>query len=463
MNIVPLIEHFTNSFNESFNCSLNPFNIEQKVRDVGDSFTVKLYEEFLNYLDQSFKWSEERRKKYYVKETTKRTLITTIGVIEFNSTSYYAKDDKKRYVFMREVLDLKAYQRMSNEAELEIIRGVMASNMSEAGKTALRGVIISRGAVSKKMANLNGSIKEKIKRTDHQPDILYIEMDEIHANLQKGGNKICPCAIVHEGHKESFTKRKELKNAKHFASAKLSYEELWEVIYDYVDKKYDISKFEAIFVSGDGATGIKNFTNCFPEAKYVYDKFHYRKDLRYLFKNDNISISLADNYLRKDMTNEFYVLIEKQIGLFPKSEKYITERANKLINNIEGIKNQKHELYKCPCSMEGQVSNKYARYITSSPFGFSLDGLDNKIKLLVYKANKVDLNMEDYYNLKNESNEYIDIVEKINKLVNIKYDQRLSRNHSEEYKISTSMPKLDTPAGKQFIKDLTAFRKDIAI
>ena len=46
------------------------------------------------------------------------------------------------------------------------------------------------------------SIDEDITRTDNQPDILYTEMDEVHANLQKGGNKICPCAIVHEGYEE---------------------------------------------------------------------------------------------------------------------------------------------------------------------------------------------------------------------------------------------------------------------
>ena len=37
-------------------------------------------------------------------------------------------------------------------------------------------------------------------------------MDEIHANLQHEGNKICPAAIVHEGHEEDFVKRKKLKN-----------------------------------------------------------------------------------------------------------------------------------------------------------------------------------------------------------------------------------------------------------
>ena len=106
--------------------------------------------------------------------------------------------------------------------------------MSQAAKYALRNTVVSRSTVSKKIKVLDGSIKENIKRTVNQPKVLYIEMDEIHANLQHGGNKICPCAIVHEGYEETFVKRKKLKNLRSFASAKLSYEELWEVIYDYV-------------------------------------------------------------------------------------------------------------------------------------------------------------------------------------------------------------------------------------
>lgn len=463
MNILPLIEHFTNTFNKNFNSSLNPFNIEQKVKEVGDSFTIKLYEEFLNYLDQRFKNSIERRKKMYVKETTKKSLVTSIGIIEFNCTSYYTKNINERYVFMREVLGLKPYQRLSNEAEFQLVKEAMNSNMSKAGKSALRGIVLSRSTVSKKLSKLSGSIKENFKRVINQPDILYIEMDEIHANLQKGGNRICPCAVVHEGHKESFTKRKQLKNVRHFASAINSYEELWEVIYNYVDIKYDISKFKAIFVSGDGASGIKNYTNCFPHAIYVYDKFHYRRDLRYIFKNDNELIALADAFLRKDMTDEFNLLVDNQMKLYKKSEKYIIRKAKHLIKNIEGIKNQKHKLYICPCSMEGQVSNKYARYITTSPFGFSLNGLNNKLKLLVYKANNIDLTIEDYYNLNNEKSEYSEIVNKINELVNIKYDQKLSTNLPAKYIISTSMPKLDNPVAINRLKELTNITKDIRI
>ena len=46
--------------------------------------------------------------------------------------------------------------------------------------------------------------------------------------------------------------------------------------------------------------------------------------------------------------------------------------------------------------MEGHVNHGFARYITSSPFGFSLEGLNNKLKLLVHFKNNHELTIEDY-------------------------------------------------------------------
>ena len=131
---------------------------------------------------------------------------------------------------------------------------------------------------------------------------------------------------------------------------------------------------------------------------------------------------------------------------------------NYLINNLEGIKNQTHPEYKCPCSMEGHVNQAFARYITSSPYGFSKQGLNNKLKLLVYKANKIDLTIEDYYNLKYGNNSYHDINIKINKLTNIRYNQKLTSSHSLEYKINTSLPLFNNPSDNNKLKELLSLR-----
>ena len=119
MNIIPLINEFTDNFNEIFKISLSPLNLESKIKNIGDNFTLKLYEQFLNFIDDKFKKSKFRKNNYYIKETVQRTLITSIGYITVNSTSYYSKETKERFVLLREILHLKPYQRLTNEAEYQ--------------------------------------------------------------------------------------------------------------------------------------------------------------------------------------------------------------------------------------------------------------------------------------------------------------------------------------------------------
>ena len=464
MNIVSIFNEILNNFNKNLMNNLNPLTLESKIRECGDLFTIKLYETFLNYFDKQFKKSNERKLKYNIKQTRQRTLITSIGIITFNYTSYIDKKTGDYFIPLREVLYLKPYQRLTNEAEYQLIKYAMSENMYQAARHALRNTTVSRSTVSKKIKVLDGSINETVVRSINQPDILYIEMDEIHANLQHGGNKICPCAIVHEGYEEDFVKRKKLKNIHYFASSKLTYEELWEVIFEYVNKKYDIDKFKVIFVSGDGAPGIKNYTNCFPNAKFVLDHFHYfRKHLKYIFKDETELRNIADDYIRNNLIDDFKLLVKYQIKKYPEHEQNMKKHMNYIINNLDGIKNQKEKDYKVHCSMEGHINQGFARYITSSPYGFSEQGLENKLKLLVYHANKHELTIEDYYNLKYGNNIYHEINLNIRKLCNIKYDKKLISNKPLEYKINTNLPIFDTAAENNKLKELTSIRSEIYI
>ena len=181
-----------------------------------------------------------------------------------------------------------------------------------------------------------------------------------------------------------------------------------------------------------------------------------------VFQNKKIA-NKADYYLRNDMLDDFNKLVEIEIENNPDREKIIRDKSQYLLNNIEGIKNQKHHSYKCPCAMEGHVSQTYARYITSSPFGFSKRGLENKLKLLVYKANKINLTIEDYYNLKYGKNEYKEINENIEKLTNIKFDSKLTKNHSENYDINVPIPIFDNPSDNNKLKEIITPRQEIYI
>ncbi|MDD6223803.1 MAG: UPF0236 family protein [bacterium] len=142
MKIIPLINEITNNF--------NPLNLESKIRNVGDTFTLKLYESFFNYFDESFKKSKQRKTEFNIKETRQRNLITSVGLITINSTAYIKKDTKERFVLLREILHLNPYQRLTNEAEYQLTKYAMEENMSQAARHTLRNTKISRSTVSKK-------------------------------------------------------------------------------------------------------------------------------------------------------------------------------------------------------------------------------------------------------------------------------------------------------------------------
>ena len=135
------------------------------------------------------------------------------------------------------------------------------------------------------------------------------------------------------------------------------------------------------------------------------------------------------------------------------------EHMKYILNNLEGIKNQKDEDYKVSCSMEGHVNQAFARYITSSPYGFSEHGLENKLKLLVYHANKIELTINDYLNLKFGVNNYIEINNNIKQLTNIKYDQKLTSNHSLDYSINVSLPILNSPEDNNYLSYIQNYNK----
>ena len=49
MNIISIFYDFTNIFNEKMSTNINLLNLEQKIIEIGNNFTAKLYEDYLSY------------------------------------------------------------------------------------------------------------------------------------------------------------------------------------------------------------------------------------------------------------------------------------------------------------------------------------------------------------------------------------------------------------------------------
>ena len=344
----------------------------------------------------------------------KRTLITSLGLITFNKTYYKSKTKingkHEYYSYLEDCLGVSKWAKMTLAAEVKLINNALENGYSWSGNNYIPNYIISRQTISSKIKGINYNHQEDIKKKETS-NVIYIEADEVHANLQsiekRIKNRIVPVILTHEGHKEDFVKKKQLKEQHYIASSILKTDKLWNEAYKYLDNKYDLNKEPTIFISGDSGPWIKGFDIAFPKAIYVLDSFHYfNKKPDYIFKKEPLITSIADSYLRNRMIDEFKVLVKVQIGKYPGQKKDMIKTQKFLIENIEGIINQRHPLYKCPCSMEGHISNKYAKFITSRPHSYSEDGLENIVQLLTMKANNIKLTEEIYHQFKNGESTY---------------------------------------------------------
>ena len=413
MNIISLFNSFVNHLNSILDNNLFLYELEHNISNSTNTLNLDILRNILEYLDLEYKNSKERKEKYYVQQTRERTLITSLGLITFNKTYYKSKNKiNGKYVYysyLEDCLGIDKWAKMSLSCEVNLINNALDNGMTWASVNTIPNYSISRQTISTKIKNINFNYFENIIKRQ-TPKILYIEADEVHANLQsrnKGTkNKIVPVILTHEGHKEDFVKKKELKNTHYIASSILKTDKLWEETYKYLDTVYDLNKVDKIFLSSDGGSWITGYDIAFPNIIFVLDKFHYKKALNYIFKKEPNITNIADNYLRSKMINEFKILVKTQYKLYPDQKNEMIKKQNYLINHIDGIINQNHPDYKCPCSMEGHISNKYAKFITSRPHSYSKDGLENITQLLTMKANKIRLTEEIYYKFKTGESTY---------------------------------------------------------
>ena len=239
------------------------YELEHNISNSTNTLNLDILRNILEYLDLEYKNSKERKDKYYVQQTRERTLITSLGLITFNKTYYKSKNKiNGKYVYysyLEDCLGIDKWAKMSLSCEVNLINNALDNGMTWASVNTIPNYSISRQTISTKIKNINFNYFENIIKRQ-TPKILYIEADEVHANLQsrnKGTkNKIVPVILTHEGHKEDFVKKKELKNTHYIASSILKTDKLWEETYKYLDTVYDLNKVDKIFLSSDGGSWI---------------------------------------------------------------------------------------------------------------------------------------------------------------------------------------------------------------
>ena len=368
--------------------------VNQDLMQLGRDIVTEVLEDMDEYLRKD----GVRKKDWEIVRKDKSSLITTFGQIRYNRTYFKPKDGGKRKYLVDEIVGIKPHERMTADVVINTLDEATESSYRKAGEKACYEDEVSKQAVMNKVhaAEVNPpKLKYSEKRNVR---ILYIEADEDHVAHQakgKGGTRcLMPKLIyVHEGIdlSRSTAKRKVLKNVRYFGEDCKS-EDLWLQVAQYISDQYEEEKIETVYISGDGASWIKQGLNWIGKSRFVLDNHHLNKYIRVATAHINdeaIYQGLKDalDWPDKEMA---YRVFKRILELTENDTKRAAVKDSRkyIMNNWDGIAIKAEKGYEIVgCSAEGHVSHILSNRLSSRPKGWSKTGVNQMTKLLVYKKN----------------------------------------------------------------------------
>lgn len=354
-----------------------------------DTFGKKMCGKLLEMLNDVVRQEPRRLKKWVVEKKFKTKTITTVfGDVKYKRTYYKSKNNNSYRYLSDYIAGIDTHQRIDDAVISRVINSSTELSYERSGEE----FNITKQTVMNKVRELN-NIEVRLKEAEEktETDILYIEADEDHVALQKGGCIEPKIVYIHEGYRSDLgnVKRKELKNV-HYIAGVYKTEDIWRKALEYIEARYNMAKIKRIYISGDGANWIKSGIEHIPGSKFLLDRYHinssilkatgHAKDVRFkLWKGINNS----DKKLVKEAFKE---LIEEADSI--NRLEMIGNCKTYILGNWQSIKLRnanKKEIV--GCSAEGHVSHLLSSRLSSRPLGWSRHGVDQMAKLRAFKKN----------------------------------------------------------------------------
>jgi len=401
------IQHFNEFGTRKIEETIKNFISEKKdVADLVLGLQESLFElgrnivtEVLEDMDEYLRNCEIRKKDWEVVRKDDTGLLTSFGSIKYSRTYFKPKKEGKRQYLVDEIVGINPHDRVSADVVINALDEAIDSSYRKAGEEAAYMDSITKQAVMNKVHQIevkDAPIEVQEKRGAR---VLYIEADEDHVALQTKGNKEKKYSIsmpklvyVHEGvdNERSTKKRTALKNVRYFGG-ECNSEELWLRVADYIDKQYKEESIETVYISGDGASWIRQGLQWIGKSKFVLDKYHMNNYVK------TATAHLGDNtyYLLKDaiewpdkeaVRNIVKEILEKTDS--DSKQQAVKNAGRYILNNWDGIeiKAEKREEI-VGCSAEGHVSHVLSDRLSSRPRGWSKVGVAKMSQLRIYKKN----------------------------------------------------------------------------
>ncbi len=394
-----IIEKITRDFNNNIeDLMLNSRDISRFIINTKkslDEIGAMIVKEALEMLDEIIRESSSRKKEYYIqRRNDEKTLITIFGEVNYLRTYYKSKKDGSYRYLSDELVGIYPYERMDLSYESELIEEAIETSYEKSGKRASNNVQVTRQTVMntiRRLGNVENDeaeipLKKRVVKT------LYIEADEDHVALQNGRNKEIKLTYVHEGKRFKSKGRYELINKRLFTGSLIASEDLWLDVANYLEEAYDLDRVEKIYISGDGASWIKEGLNWIKGSEYVLDYFHLSKYVKTATAHMPQTFEPLWTYIR-DLNKKGVIELLNFITAETESEtkkEALKKSKRYILNNWKGIEKGMEEGY-IGCSAEGHISHILSSRLSSRPLGWSLVGADQMARLRVYKANGGDI------------------------------------------------------------------------
>lgn len=368
-------------------------DLVERMRRVFNGFMCEVYRLVLEEKDRLLREEPERRPGWVAVRRDRRTLLTPFGEVNYTRT-YYRHRETGEYAYLADrSLGVEAYKRMDANLRADLVAASVEKSYRKSGAGMVSGQAVKDSVMGLELTGER--VSGKPGRAKRVVRVLYIEADEGHVRLQKGGHGQARLVYVHEGRRQVARNRWELVNACYFGCGPGEpVEKLWEEVWAYVEAEYDLSQVEVIYLLGDGAAWIREGLEWTTHKRVVFllDRFHVAK---YIFMaslgEKGLRMALQEAVWRAERERVEELLVRAGKKARTPGEKAKVEKARKyILGNWEGIMAwREHEAG--GCSAEGHVSHVFSSRLSGRPCAWSEKGLGQMTRLCVFKANGVSI------------------------------------------------------------------------
>lgn len=362
----------------------------QQVVSAGHEMLLIIIPALLNQLDDAIAADPQRTKGWRILRKDERTLVTQFGELRFMRRYYRHRLTSQTTYLLDEILGIPAHAKVNGDVrQLAVVAAESASYAKSAKAATVCG--LSRMSVCNYVSHLHRFPALKAEGERRAVRQLYVEADEDHVSLQRGGKALKKLVYIHEGVREEGGRRTLVHPRYLTWPLDGDSDALWEEVSDYIERQYVSEELEQVFLLGDGASWIRKGEEWLHPCVPVLDGFHMMKALRSLCGRDSGSISAFLTHVREDEYQEAEAMCKTILNRSPAEQRAGKRRIVRyLLGNWVRIRNQRHPGAQ-GCSAEGHVSHLLSARLSSRPLGWSEHNLENIAELRIMRANELPI------------------------------------------------------------------------